>query len=87
MSKTCLAIRANSDLDIQLCILVPVPLHCEELVEQVIQAAVNGLSVHEEAGVSTLNGPAYVANHVLVCLCRLVILEGAHLEDFGALLV
>lgn len=82
-----LAVRANANLDIQLCILILVPLHCEELVEQVIQAAMDGLSVHEEAGIATLHGPADVANHVLLGLRGLVILEGTHLEDLGALLV
>ena len=82
-----LTVRANSNLDIQLCILIFVALNGEELVEQIIQAAMDSLCVHEEAGVSTLDSPSYVPYHVLLGFWRLVVLECAHLKHFGAVSV
>ena len=80
-----LAVRTNANLYIQFGILVPVPLHSEKLVEQVVQAAVNGLSVHQEACFALFNSPANAADHGLLCLLRLVISKRTHLEDFGPL--
>ncbi len=63
-----LAVRANANLNIQLGILIFVSLDSEKLVEEVIQAAMDCFCVHQEACVSTLNGFAYLPNHLLLSL-------------------
>jgi len=61
-----LAVRANPNLDIQLGVLIPIPLNREELVEQIVQAAVDGLGVHQEACLPLLNGSSDVPNHAFL---------------------
>ena len=63
-----LAVRANANLNIQLGILIFVSLDSEELIEEVVQAAMDCFCVHQEACVSTLNGFAYLPNHLLLSL-------------------
>ncbi len=43
----------------------------------------DGLSVHQETGLSLLNGSADVTNHRLLRLSSLISFEGAHLEHFS----